>query len=253
MSRPAANIIVLVILTASFTGCTTNIATDKPTVTQQQAPARVEQLVEETVKAIEPKPRLEIYRLSLNVNMCPDPTGDDPENQISVSRDHYLRDIPQNQLLDISRQVRQYWERQEHLITGTAANGLSIFGRFRPDDLLISLQASGDGSLSLGVSSPCIWPNGTPPPSGAQAFRPWFRHTDPGRLPAPSLFQRSGVLSPPARRPRTVETPRIDGRGRSDRTSEREKVPGPDVPSGYPASQEAGGLDLRVRTIAGYP
>lgn len=62
----------------------------------------------------------------------------------------------------------QYWEQQGHYIEGVSPNGLNISGRSRPDDFLLSLASTGPDDnvvLSLGASSYCIWPNGTPEPS----------------------------------------------------------------------------------------
>lgn len=141
---------------------------NKPTITQEQALDRIEQIIKETVKAIEPKPKLELYRPSLNVNMCVDPTDGGSENRVIVARAYYLNGITQDQVGNVARQVRQHWEQQGHQITVVTPDGLDISGRSRPDDFILSLTPTGDANapiLNLGVTSPCIWPNGTPEPS----------------------------------------------------------------------------------------
>ncbi|MGV9774546.1 hypothetical protein [Streptosporangium sp. NPDC003464] len=139
---------------------------DRPTMTQAQALARVEQLIKETVAVIRPEPRLDLYRPSLNVNSCLDPTDGGSEERVVINRSYYLRDIPRDQVGEVARQIKQHWERQGHYIEGVSKNGLNIAGRSQPDDFLISLASTGDDDvLNLGASSPCIWPNGTPGPS----------------------------------------------------------------------------------------
>ncbi|MET8333314.1 hypothetical protein [Streptosporangium canum] len=165
MSRLTVMIVVVAIL---VTGCTGGGAVNEPTMTEAQALARVEQLIKETAAVIRPKPRLDLYRPSLNPNSCLDPSDGGSEDRIVVNRSYYLRDIPQNQVAEAAKQVKQYWEQQGHFIGGVSADGLGITGRSRPDDFLFSLFATDDGNdvvLSLGASSPCIWPNGTPEPS----------------------------------------------------------------------------------------
>lgn len=171
MPRP---IPILIAITILATGCTAGIGNseqskkgnvNESTMNQEQALARVEQLIKETVQAIKPKPRLDLFQPSLITQSCLDPTDGGSQERIIINRIYYLRDIPRDQLSRVAQQVRQYWEKQGHLITNTSADGLNIFGRSRPDDFLISLQSSGDDLLNLGASSPCIWPNGTPGPS----------------------------------------------------------------------------------------
>lgn len=167
MSRLTVMIVVVAIL---VTGCTGGGAVNEPTMTETQALARVEQLIKETAAVIKPKPRLDLYRPSLNPNSCLDPSDGGSKDRIVVNRSYYLRDIPQDQLAEVARQVKQYWEQQGHYIEGIAQNDLDMSGRSRPDDFLLSLAATGDSGdilLGLAATSPCVWPNGTPEPSSA--------------------------------------------------------------------------------------
>ncbi|WP_229811469.1 hypothetical protein [Streptosporangium pseudovulgare] len=137
-------------------------------MTQAQALARVEQLIKETTAVITPTPRLDLDRPSLNVNSCLDPTDGGSEDRVVIARSYYLRDIPREQVPEVARQVEQYWKQQGHYIGAVSANGLNISGRSRPDDFLLSLAPTGDDDvLNIGVTSPCVWPNGTPGPSSA--------------------------------------------------------------------------------------
>ncbi|MEV7012634.1 hypothetical protein [Streptosporangium sp. NPDC051022] len=139
-----------------------------PTMTQVQALARVEQLIGETVAVITPKPRLDLDRPSLTPDNCLDPSDGGSKDRIVIDRGYYLRDIPKDQARKVAGQIKRYWEQQGHHIEGVSPNGLTVAGRSRPDDFLLSLTSTGDDNvLLLGISSPCIWPNGTPEPSSS--------------------------------------------------------------------------------------
>lgn len=163
MSRLTVMILAVVILVA---GCTGGEAVNEPTMTQAQALARVEQLIKETVAVITPKPRLDLDRPSLNVNACLDATDGGSEDRVVISRSYYLRGIPREQVGEVAKRVKQYWEQQGYYIEGVSTNGLNISGHSQPDDFLLSLAPTGDDDvLNIGATSPCVWPNGTPDPS----------------------------------------------------------------------------------------
>ncbi|WP_433239303.1 hypothetical protein ACQPYK_32415 [Streptosporangium sp. CA-135522] len=135
-------------------------------MTQAQALERVEQLIGETADVITPKPHLDLYRPSLNVNSCLDPTDGGSEDRVVINRSYYLRGIPKEKLGEAARQIRRYWEQKGYHIEGISKDGLGVAGRSRPDDFLLSLSAIDDGDfLGLGATSPCVWPNGVPEPS----------------------------------------------------------------------------------------
>ncbi|SFI88858.1 hypothetical protein SAMN05216275_105280 [Streptosporangium canum] len=143
---------------------------DGRTMTEAQALARVEQIIKETVAVVRPEPRLDLYAPSLNSNMCLDPTDGGSEDRIVVNRSYYLRGIPQGKISEVVGQIKKHWEQQGYYISGVSANGRNMTGRSRPDDFLLSLLSAYDGDdvvLSMGASSPCIWPDGTPEPSSS--------------------------------------------------------------------------------------
>lgn len=157
---------LIMIFAALATGCGTSGGdVDKPTITQAQALARVEQLIKETADMIKPGPRLELDRTSLELAKCHSPTDGGSEDRVIVDRGYYLRDIPKDQIGQVAKQIREYWQQQGHIIEGFSKDGTTIAAHSRPDDFLLSLDGTGDDVLLLGASSPCVWPNGTPEPS----------------------------------------------------------------------------------------
>jgi hypothetical protein len=152
-------VLLAVLVAVLLAGCTTN----KPTITQAQALARVERLIRDTAAAITPAPRLELIPSSVPPSMCLH--DDESQEQVVISRSYWLRDIPQSDNMSISRQVRAYWEKQGHVIVAAGnANNPDLSGSSRPDHFNLALTWAEGDHLYLGAASTCVWPDGTPPP-----------------------------------------------------------------------------------------
>ncbi|MEQ4719508.1 hypothetical protein [Nonomuraea sp. B19D2] len=142
-----------------------NASADKPTISKAQALVRIEQLINGTVAIIRPKPVPELHRPSLNDSLCLDPLDGGSEERIVVNRRYFLRGLPKGALKEVIAQVKAYWQSQGHYIQAESENGLQLYGRSRPDDFLITIGRSAGDVLTLGATSTCLWPNGTPEPS----------------------------------------------------------------------------------------
>lgn len=144
-----------------------NPSADKPTITKAQALARIEQLINGTVSAVRPKPELDLYRPSTNDGLCLDPVDGGSEERIVVTRSYYLRGLPkaEDALKAVIAGVKAYWQSQGHHISSENVAGLQLYGRSRPDDFYITIGVVADDVLTLGATSTCLWPNGTPEPS----------------------------------------------------------------------------------------
>ncbi|ADG88523.1 hypothetical protein [Thermobispora bispora] len=159
-------VIALMVMTA---GCMRGHM--EPTITKDEALARVEELINDTVANIDPKPRLDVDPTTLKLYPCIRPPGQGLDDRIYIARAYYLRGIPKDKIAEVAQQVRVYWEQQGHVIEGVSKNGLNIAARSRPDDFILSLSWTAGDVLMIGATSHCIWPNGTPEPS---------RSPDPG-------------------------------------------------------------------------
>jgi hypothetical protein len=138
------------------------------TITQRQADERVEQILRQTSAKLHPKPHLELFRPASQPYHCDDRenAGDDP--RMVASRTYWLRDVAVEHNVSIGDQIKKIWEQQGYLITtaqGMGTDQPNLTGRTRPDDFLIALSAGDNGQLSIGATSPCVWPNGTPEPT----------------------------------------------------------------------------------------
>ncbi|MEV4889050.1 hypothetical protein AB0K48_06645 [Nonomuraea sp. NPDC055795] len=139
-------------------GCTMS----SPTITQDQATMRVEQLIRDTAAALTPKPRLELITHGTGPAACTH--ENDSPGRISVNRAYWLRDIPKAANPDIARQVRAHWEAQGHRIVSTGGLDVghpSIGGESRPDGFILALTWVAGDNLYLASTSTCVWPSGT--------------------------------------------------------------------------------------------
>ncbi|MFI6387485.1 hypothetical protein [Nonomuraea sp. NPDC050540] len=136
---------------------------NKPTFSQGQAIAINDKLISETVRAINPRPRLEVISSFNAPSGC---LGEGAsKNQIIVSRAYWLRDVPKDQNLAISRQIRVFWQSRGHRIVSMGSNGNpDLSGESQPDGFRLFLTWAEGDHIFLGASSPCIWPDGTPAP-----------------------------------------------------------------------------------------
>jgi len=162
MSRLTAMITILIAVLAGCgdSGEGPGEKLSKPTTSKAAALARIEQLIKETAGAIDPEPRLELYRPSLNDAPCD--YGGDAEDRVVVRRMYYLKGIPKDRIAQASQQVQRYWRQQGHRIEGLSADGIDAVGRSQPDGYQLALNELGDGSLGLGVTSPCVWADEEP-------------------------------------------------------------------------------------------
>ncbi|MEU8108310.1 hypothetical protein AB0C18_31820 [Nonomuraea muscovyensis] len=136
---------------------------NEPTLTHAQALARIEQILHETSQAISPRPRLEVLPSFNAPSGCQGEGAS--EDQIIVSRAYWLRDIPKTENMNVSRQVRDFWQAQGYRIAASGKGGApGLSGESQPDRFRLSLVRAAGDDLYLGASSPCIWPYGTPSP-----------------------------------------------------------------------------------------
>ncbi|MFJ3692616.1 hypothetical protein ACIPW9_00685 [Streptomyces sp. NPDC090052] len=160
----------MMFLVLALAGCSQSEAArpkNHKTITHEQAAARAEQLIRETVNELTPRPKLEIYQPGSADAPCLDPTDGGSENRQVISRGYWLRGISRADNRSIGKQVLHLWKKKGDLITSTTKIGTDrpeIHGGSKPDDFLIALESSDNGWLSIGATSPCIWPQGTPPP-----------------------------------------------------------------------------------------
>jgi hypothetical protein len=138
----------------------------KNTITQQQAVERVEQYIREVVTALAPRARLEVLYGS-DGSACDDPTDNGPRGRVIASRSYWLRDIPAEKNEEYVTAIVHWWTEHDFgILTDDRPNDVYVWAENRRDGFRMSVQqtATGPPQLSLGATSPCVWPNGTPEP-----------------------------------------------------------------------------------------
>lgn len=149
----------LAVVALLLTGCTMN----DPTITQDQALDRVEQLIRDTATALKPRPRLELIPHGTGADDCLHP--DEPKGKVTVNRAYWLRDIPESENMNISKQVRAYWQEFGHRIVAAGGTGNpDLSGESKPDGFTLALTWAAGDNLYLAATSPCVWPEGSAPP-----------------------------------------------------------------------------------------
>lgn len=133
------------------------------TITQAEAEQRAESYVRQAVSAVAPDARLET--IMSDTAPCSDPSDSGPPGRVFASNRYWIRGLPKDQnkqnvdaLLNWSEQhdfamLSNEWDKARYI---TLEN--------RADSFRMAIQESSQGDLSIGASSPCVWPNGTPEP-----------------------------------------------------------------------------------------
>jgi hypothetical protein len=132
------------------------------TMNQDEAAERVQEHIDNAVAVL--PDTLELERVGgVNVAACDDPTDGGPRDRVTVGRSYWLDGLPSEDNDTNIDLLHEYW----------TANGYRVLTDSRPEDVFLSVeheedsfrmsvQGSAEGSLSLGASSPCVWPEGTP-------------------------------------------------------------------------------------------
>ncbi|MGH3952295.1 MAG: hypothetical protein ACRDSE_24805 [Pseudonocardiaceae bacterium] len=131
-------------------------------MTEREAAERAERHIARAVEALPDEPTLTLQN-DLSAE-CVDPTDGGPRGRYEVGRTYWLDDLPAERNEDYVEALRSYW----------VSNGFRVLTDRRPDRLFISVENNDDafrmsirssveGHLSIGASSPCVWPDGTPP------------------------------------------------------------------------------------------
>lgn len=135
----------------------------QPTMSIQEAKQKVDDYLEQGRRALSPDAKL-INDSGNEQRACDDPTDGGPKGRVFAQRDAKVegaggRDPQSNFAL-----LRSWWQANGFRITSEKSD--AIFAENPADGFRMSLTSNVRGSLYLGASSPCVWPNGTPDPKG---------------------------------------------------------------------------------------
>ncbi|MGH3767324.1 MAG: hypothetical protein ACRDTX_19580 [Pseudonocardiaceae bacterium] len=134
------------------------------TITLDEAKQRAGGYIQQVRAVLPGKPRLVPVAGGITQLECLDPGDNGPQGRISANGAFFLRDLPPERNPEVYSVFRSYLAQQGFTVRTDQSDFLVMENP--KDSFRLVLQESGDGSksLSLGVSSPCVWPNGTPAP-----------------------------------------------------------------------------------------
>lgn len=133
-------------------------------MTQGEAATKVQEHIDGVMSSLPDEAELE-KRQGMIFASCDDPTDGGPKDRVTVGERLWIRGLPSEENESNIELMHDYW----------ANNGYQVIHDLRPDELFVtvenetdafnvSVQVSDEGSLSIGASSPCVWPEGTPKP-----------------------------------------------------------------------------------------
>lgn len=135
------------------------------TLTQQQAKLRVEEHIADAVAALPVVPKLEKQSSGMGLP-CDDPTDDGPLGRVTVAKRYWLRELPPERTEEFFRVMNSYWLSHDYRVLADKRDrsAPALFVEHNGDAFRMSMKTSVQGDLSISATSPCVWPNGTPPP-----------------------------------------------------------------------------------------
>ncbi|MBT2403622.1 hypothetical protein J7I97_16520 [Streptomyces sp. ISL-87] len=145
-------------------------ASKKVTMNEQQAIDRAEEIIQQAVEGMSPKPTLE--RMGpLPVGPCIARDDHGPDDRVQVTVAYKLTGVPGPEAQNLVRQARDAWLKQgyKHNTSGEvdwSGPFPAVYMRTEPDDFWMDAmtgvvdRAKGEGLASIGVKSPCFLPPG---------------------------------------------------------------------------------------------
>jgi len=135
------------------------------TLTKEQALQRAKEHVKKVVAALPVEPSLS--KQSGGSMECADPSDNGPRGRYTVDRTYWLNDLPKDRNAEFVNTLYRYWKNNNYrILTDERARDDSFISvEHNGDAFRMSVTQSDEGNLSLGASSPCVWPDGVPPSS----------------------------------------------------------------------------------------
>ena len=137
------------------------------TLTTQQAGDRANEHIKNAVDALPDNPSLRTKNIVNDTMECKDPSDNGPRGRYTIYKSYWLKDIPKNHNTELVDTLYQYWKNNNYRILANqrSRDDKFISVQHNEDAFRMSVDEDDHGTLALGASSPCVWPDGTPPPS----------------------------------------------------------------------------------------
>ena len=133
-----------------------------PTITETEARDQVEAYVRDAFGVLPAPAARELF--SRNRSECTDPTDNGPAGRFEISATYEVTGLKPDTFAAHFEAVLKWWRGHGFtVLTDRRPADQYVFARNERDGFDMSLQANELGKLYLGATSPCVWPNGTPP------------------------------------------------------------------------------------------
>ncbi|MBI0296970.1 hypothetical protein JBE04_21500 [Streptomyces sp. PRKS01-29] len=139
------------------------------TMDEEQATKRAEEIIQQAVAGMSPKPTLKRSG-PVPVGPCVADDGHGSDGRLQLSLSYDLTDVPGSAAKKLVRQARDAWVKQGYKFQDSDADWSKPFPtvnmRTEPDDFWMDAvtgvvdRAKGEGLASIGVTSPCFAPAG---------------------------------------------------------------------------------------------
>ena len=148
------------ILATCITGCGQRAGMEE-TITQDEAAEKVQEHINGVMSSLPDEAELETRRGTLFA-ACDDPTDGGPKDRVTVSERLWVRGLPIEDNETNIKRIYDYWINNGYQVLRDERPEKSSITVEDEDSFAAFLRVSDQGSLSIGASSPCVWPEGTP-------------------------------------------------------------------------------------------
>lgn len=133
------------------------------TITVQAAISKTDQYAEMARQALSPEARL-ISPFKQDGITCTNPANSEGKGRVMVSHNYEVAGLPPGDPAQHYAKIRDWWAKNSFRVTQDSQSTGYVLAENSSDGFTMMLRVNQGGQAYLGVSSPCVWPNGTPEP-----------------------------------------------------------------------------------------
>lgn len=134
------------------------------TLNTEETVERLEEHIADSVSVLPETLELEPVGRVIKNASCDDPTDGGSPERVMAYRSYWLTGLPKEDNETNAELLHQYWINNGYAVSrDDRPDDMSIAVRKEDDAFSLALRSSADDRLSISASSPCFWPEGTPP------------------------------------------------------------------------------------------
>ncbi len=140
----------------------------KPTITIDEANAKVDDYISRAVKALPAEAKLEL-NFQERSGECTDPTDGGPKNRVVANRSYRVLGLRPEAFPSYFEALRSWWQANNFKVLDDKPLNEFLWVENADDGFQMTLKSNPSGGIFLLAGSPCVWPNGTPEPQALDA------------------------------------------------------------------------------------